>query len=171
MTENVKKFGLVGAAIMFSLNFIVYYLNPELFVSFTLLGISLLILIVCLVLAGIGDRKANGGFISFGAALKSTFFTSVLIALGGLIGGVILFNLVDTDLAMQIENMTMQMTNDIMERFNAPSSAIDEALDEIEGMHEDYSIFGQVVKTAQGLILYLIISLIIAAIIKKSEPV
>ncbi len=171
MTENIKKFGLIGAVIMFSLNFIVYYLNPELFVSFTLLGISLLILIVLLVLAAKGDRKANGGFISFASAFRSAFLTSIIIALGGLVGSIILFNLVDTNLAMQIEDMTMEMTNDMMERFNAPSSAIDEALDDIEGMHEDYTILGQVVKTAQGLILYLILSLVIAAIIKKSEPI
>ena len=86
MTENIKKFGLIGAVIMFSLNFIVYYLNPKLFVSFTLLGISLLILIVLLVLAAKGDRKANGGFISFASAFRSAFLTSIIIALGGLVG-------------------------------------------------------------------------------------
>jgi hypothetical protein len=169
MTPGVKKYGLLGAALGFVMNFAIYFIDYTWFVSFSLLGVILLLTAVFMFLAAKTDRDLNGGVITFGGAFKSAFLTSVILAIGSLVSSIILFQFIDPDLGMKITDAALEKAVGMMERFGAPADAIDQAVADMDGQEENYTLVGQLKQTAKGLIFYAIMAAIVAAIVKRSE--
>ena len=81
----------------------------------------------------------------------------------------ILFNYVDPEAAKQIQQITVDMTVNMMEGFGAPAETIAEAVEKIESQNQ-YSLINTAKSLAWGFLFQAIIGLIVAAIMKKSNP-
>ncbi len=163
--------GVMLAGISILLLLVIYLINGALFANMWVGLTIMLFSLVLVVVFGINYRKQIGGFISFKNAYV---FSLVLLIVAGFISQIfnyILFNFIDPDLVNIVTDAAVENTESLMERFNAPQSDIDEALERTEKqMANQYTIGGIAKGFGIGILIYLFISLITGAIIKKKNP-
>jgi hypothetical protein len=134
------------------------------------LGIFLLLAIIAFgVVSTAKSKSLNGGFLSFKEAFSSYFITVAIgIAISSIVS-MILFSYIDPEAAKQIQQLTIESTINMMEGFGAPAEAIAEAVEKIESQNQ-FSIVNTLKSLAWGFLFQAIIGLIVALIMKKSNP-
>ncbi len=159
----------IFSSIVSLLFFVVLYLGgTEAFAS-PLAFTAYLIPIVFAVLACIKARKQNDGYLEFKEALKISFGIFVFTALTTTIFSYVLYNFIDIPFSDRMLQMTIEKTQEFMQKFGVPQTEIDKA---VNGMNREtlFSI-GAIFKSFMyGCIVSFIIALIIAAIMKKKKP-
>jgi hypothetical protein len=161
-------YGLIhgGIAILFTL---VLYLGGVKWFTHPLAWSALAIPLVVGVLGGLAQKKVNGGFLSFGEALKTVFTVFVIGTLVSTAFSYLLFNVIDVPFREALSQEAAEATAKMMERFGASQEQIDKAVEEtLSG--NNYTLSRQVLGFAFMSIVWFVISLIIAAIIKKDKP-
>jgi len=125
--------------------------------------------VVFAVIGGVKQKKANGGYLSFSEALKTVFLVFVIGTLISTLFNYLLFNIIDVPFRQALAQETAVIQEKMMRRFGAPESSIEKSVaDTLSG--NSYSISKILLSYAFGLILWFLLSLIIAAIVKKSKP-
>ncbi|MBC7885228.1 MAG: DUF4199 domain-containing protein, partial [Saprospiraceae bacterium] len=128
--------------------------------------------ITIFVLAGKEERMKQGGYLSYGKALKTTFlagFTGMVIS--GLFT-LILINLIDPGLADVLKEQILESTRSMMESFGAPEDTISEAMEKTEeGMEDQFTPLSQLLNILKGGIFVLVIAAIVSIFIKKEEKI
>ncbi|MEC3908353.1 DUF4199 domain-containing protein [Tamlana sp. 2201CG12-4] len=147
-----------------------YAIDLSLLVNF---WINLLVIPLVIIATGIfviGKCKSvSKGFISFKGAFTSFFITVLVGIVVSSLVSILLFNFIDPDAALAIKEMAIEKTVTMMEGFGAPADKIDEQVEAIEAQNL-FSIKTQLFQLGQGLVFFIIIGLIAAAIMKKSDP-
>ena len=138
------------------------YLSPLGYLSYVLM-------IVMAVLAGMRQKKSNGGFLDFSQALKVTFTVFALAMLLQTLLIYLLMNYIDVPFKEAVSQEIMNKTEEFMRKFGASDSQIDAAIESERG--KDQFAFSRIL-LGYGIscIVAFIIALIISAIIKKSKP-
>lgn len=161
-------YGLIGglALVMFGLllylSGVEWFLHPIAFTGF-------LIPVIVAILGGIRQRKVNGGNLSFADALKVVFLIFVISSVVSTAFNYVLFNFVDVPFREALTQAAAEKTEELMTKFGAKQEQIDQAVEEtLKG--NNYTLGKMSLNMAFGLIFWFIISLIIAAIIKKNKP-
>ena len=146
-----------------------YALNMELLVKWWL-GILLLIVIVVFGIVSVAKAKdIQEGIISFKEAFSAYFLTVAVGVAISVVFNIILFNFVDPDAATELQQKIVENTINMMEGFGAPADAIAEQVDKMENDNQ-FSIGNQLMSVAYQFIFYAVIGLIVAAVMKKSNP-
>lgn len=162
------QYGAISAGISL-LIFVILYIGGTDFFKSPAAWLSYCVPIVFCVLACIKAKRENGGYLPFKEALKICFGIFVLTTFVSTIVGFILFNYIDPSFADAMKQMTMEQTQKFMEKLNVPQDQIDKTINGMISM--DLYSFGNMMKSfVQGCIIWFIVSLIIAAIMKKSKP-
>jgi hypothetical protein len=162
------KFGLfIGFGMMFftTLNNL-YWINN--FLLYSVMNFVILIGgLIGIVLSGLQQRKAMGGYITIKEAFSALFITSVIATFINAVYGYIYASTIDPNLVDKIKAGSIEL----MERMKAPEEAIDQAMEAMEAKTKDSLKISKVLFAyAQSLIGYGIVNFIIAAIIKKNKP-
>lgn len=161
-------YGLIaaGAAIVFSL--VLYILGASYFVH-PIAFLAYLIPIIFAVLAGKAQKKEQGGYLEFSQALKTVFTVFVIWSFLSTVFSFVLLNYIDVPFREAMAQQAAEKTEEIMQKFGAPQKDIDKAVeDALNG--NSFSLKSQFLGFALGSIFWFLISLIIAAIIKKKKP-
>ncbi len=146
-----------------------YVLNMELLVKWWL-GILLLLVIVIVGIVSVAKAKdILEGFISFKQAFTAYFVTVAIGVLISVVFNIILFVFIDPEAAQQLQQQIIDNTVNMMEGFGAPADAIAEQVDKMESQNQ-FSLGTQLMSIAWQLLIYAVIGLIVAAIMKKSNP-
>lgn len=167
--DNVLlQYGLISAlaSILF---FVALYLNgAETFMK-PIAYFSYAIPIVLAVIAAVKTKKADGGYLTFSKALKTIFGILVISSFCLSLFSFILNNYIDPAFAERMLQLTIQKAQEMMQKFNVPQAEIEKQIKTMMNM-EMYS-FGSIMKgfVYQCIFLFLL-SLIIAAIVKKNKP-
>lgn len=167
------KYGVIGGVALVVYSIILYITN--LFANMTMGLLTFVIIIAILVVAARKTKQSLEGIISFKDAFVAVFTTAVVMTIISTIFQIILFNFVDTGLALEIEAQSIENTVELLEKFNSPDEAIDEAVHSIEeSFAEKFTIIGQLKGMLIALVIYVFASMIIALIIKtpgNNEPI
>ncbi|MBS1748449.1 MAG: DUF4199 domain-containing protein [Bacteroidetes bacterium] len=161
-------YGLISglASILFSL--LLYLGGVKWFIS-PIAYSGILIPIILAVLAGLKQKKTEGGYLEFGSALKTIFTCFVIGTIISTLFSFVLFNFIDVPFRQALTQETTVKMQGIMQKFGAPQDAIDKATEEsLKG--NNYTFGKMMLGTAFYCIFWFIVSLIIAAIIKKKKP-
>lgn len=161
-------YGLVNGVISCLFLLILYLAGVKWFIH-PVAYLAYAIPIVIAVLAGIKQRKINGGYIEFGHALKTVFLVFVLGSLITTVFTYVLFNIIDIPFREAMMQEAAIATEKLMEKFGAPQDTIDKTVEDMLSGNS-YSIGKILLSFAFGCIVAFIISLIIAAIIKRRRP-
>lgn len=140
-----------------------WFVNPIAYFGF-------LIPIIIAVLAGLKQKKLQGGYLEFAEALKVVFTTFVIGALIGTAFNYLLFNFIDVPFREALTQETAEKSQEMMRKFGASQEQIDKAVEDMM-KGNNYSLGKQLLGTAFICIFWFIVSLIISAIIKKKKPV
>ncbi len=167
--REASRWGLTLAAVNIAFYLVAYLGNRGWFVSITATSILFLINVVVLIVAVVQARQAMGGFITFKDAFSVSFFTALIYSMLGTVFIILLFNVVDPAAAIEIQNLTIENTIAMAERFGGNTDQIDEMIEALENTKQ-FGVKQQVSGFFTGLIFSAIMSAIIAAFMKKTPP-
>jgi Protein of unknown function (DUF4199) len=173
MEKSIKSsainYGVYLGAALSLITITIWFVNLNLMANIWL-GIGILLAAIAFgVVSTAKSKSIMNGFLTFKEAFSSYFIT---IAVGVIISQVvsfILFNFIDPEAAKQIQQITIDSTINMMEGFGAPAETIAEAVEKIENT-DQFSIVSVLKSTAWSLVFQAVIGLIVAAIMKKSNP-
>ncbi|HTN05773.1 DUF4199 domain-containing protein [Agriterribacter sp.] len=121
------------------------------------------------VLAGLKQKKLNEGYIDFAATLKVVFTTFVIGTVISTLFNYVLFNFIDVPFREALTQETAEKAQQMMQKFGANQEQIDKAAEDMM-KGNNYSFSKQMLGAAFFCIFWFVVSVIIAAIIKKKRP-
>jgi len=171
MNKHAIKSGAIIGAISLVISLLMYIIDGSLFAVWWL-GLLILAVIVALVAYfGVQHRNEDGGFMSFGQGWMYSMQAFIVAGIIGTIFRILLFTVIDPDLAEIVTEKAVENTAAMMESFGTPEEAMDKALEDARtNTMESFTAMGNIKAFGWGLIIYCIFSLITGAIIKKKEP-
>lgn len=169
--------GVILGVISFILSIISLYITKSatsLFTSSAAAGfINYAVFLIVAVFFVISLRKAVGGYWSFSDALKNIFIMMAIVAAIGT-AGVSIWNMVNPGLQQEAIDNTINMTIETMEATGAQDENIDNTIEMLEQQRNALSemTIGQTLKgLAITIVMYFVLSLILAAIFKREKPI
>lgn len=162
------SYGVILGLVLIIFTVILYLGGVKWFIG-PLAWVAWCIPILVAVLGGLKQKKALGGFMSFGEALKTVFLICVIGSLLSTLFNYLLLNFIDVPFQQALAQETAVVQEKMMRKFGASDATIEKSVaDTLNG--NNYTIGRIMLGYAFGLIFWFIISLIIAAIIKKNKP-
>ncbi|MDX1428170.1 MAG: DUF4199 domain-containing protein [Salegentibacter mishustinae] len=132
-------------------------------------GIGLLVFaIVMATMATSKAKKLSSSLYTFKNAFSTFFLTIVIGTFISLIFNIILLNLIDPQAAETLTELTIESTRKMMEGFGAPEAQINEALQSMQDDNQ-YSVINQLKGYAFQLVMYAVIGLIVALVIREKD--
>jgi hypothetical protein len=128
-----------------------------------------LLLIGAAVVAPVMEKKARNGYLEFREALKAAFIVFVVALLLQTIFTWILMNFIDQGFRNALEQAILAKTEQLLQRFGAHQEDIDRALDRQRGRNQ-YALTSLLLGLCVTYVIFFLISLLIAAIVKKKKP-
>lgn len=149
---------------------LVYVIDLELYSKWYLTLINFIIVLAIGIMA---VKKAKSldtdPYFSFKTAFSAFFIPVMLGSLISIIFTGILFNFIDPEAAVYVQEITMEASRQMMESFGAQPAQIEEALAQQEG-NNPFSWKNLAMGFAFTIVLYGILSLIIALIFREKDP-
>ena len=147
-----------------------YAVSLDLFVKWWLNLILFIVIVTVGIISVSKSRKALNGFISFKDAFSSFFITVAISVIVYAVIIIVIFNFVDSEAAVLLQEKTIDAQVEMMRNFNAPEEAIEQALEAAEKQGNMFSVGTQLKNNVIGLVFYAIIGIIVGLIMKKSDP-
>ncbi|MDG1276840.1 MAG: DUF4199 domain-containing protein [Algoriphagus sp.] len=165
------KPGVTMGLVSLAVTFIAYFIDSTLLASGWFALVALVIFFGLIIYFGREYRTELGGYMSFGTAFNFSFIAIIISGLIGLIGQILLFQVVDPELPGVLADKSFQTTIEMMEKFGASADSLPP--DQLEQMKKDtmsnFTLIGQLKGFGFGIIFYAIIALILGAILKKKD--
>ena len=167
--KETLQYGLISAGAAVLIFVVLYIMGAEYFMSPFAWTSSYLLPILFAVLGALHVKKQKNGFLNFNEALKITFGVFVITGLVSTVVSYFIFNFLDVAFAERMKQLTIEKSQEAMQRFGVPESEMEKAMDKIA--EQDFFSIGSLAKSfAYACILYFVEALIISAIIKKKKP-
>jgi hypothetical protein len=182
--KSTLQFGLIAGVITVIPTAIIMFSGSTILFenSWLSLAMGLLIPLGFMIVGGLRERKAQGGFMAYGQALKVTYVIYAVSALVGILFAVLFHNVIDPGYMERHREVIVQVTEDNfrrgMEWVGANEAQIMEALDQqSEAMDKSLEDQMNVYKTSKGIVLstlmllfFGIIMALIAALFVRRNP-
>ncbi|MGB1480780.1 MAG: DUF4199 domain-containing protein [Flavobacteriales bacterium] len=161
--------GLIAAVVNFALLMVLYLLNMNLLAEWWV-GISALLIIVVFMFTGTSAaRSAHGGSFSFGQAWVVSMSVAVVAQVVSAALTLLLYQVIAPDLPDVLEELTLEKTRAMMEGFGMSEDLLEPQMAEIKAqMKEAYTLKGLAKNSAGGMVMWGVISLVVAAICRRS---
>ena len=174
MEKSLKSvastYGIYLALILSFFTIIGYAIYLDLFIQWWF-GIGQMILVIIIgIVSAMKARTLLGGFISFKDAFTAFFITIAIGITIPAIIGLIIFNFVDTDAALILQDRIIENQMSMMKKFGAPQEVLDETMKQIEAQGSFFSISNSLKSIAYQLVGFSVVGLIVAAVVKKTDP-
>jgi len=167
----IVPYGFTLGVISMLITVLIYALNLELFTKWY---VTLINFVIVLLIGIMAVKKVKAidlePYFSFKSAFSAFFFTVLLGSLISIVFTGILFNFVDSEAAKYVQEMTLEASRELMEKFGAQQEQIDAAIAKQEG-NNPFGWKNIFMGFAFSIVLYAILSLIIAAIFKEKDPI
>jgi hypothetical protein len=161
-------YGLIAGLAMVLLTTILYLAGVNAFLGkFAYFG-NLLPLAMAIV-ASLAEKKARGGFLEFRDALKVAFLVFVIALALQTLFNWILLNFIDQPFRQAVEQETMLRTERWLQRIGMSQEKTDEAIAREQGVNH-FTLPRLITGLAIWYIVLFLVSLLIAAIVKKKKP-
>ena len=180
MENNIKdglKWGIILGLINILLGVIIYVLGADwlmsnMFRPLIVLALLFITNVVILVISGISFRKSVGGFVEFKKVFLTLFVTSVIGLFIAFIFNQALYNWIDPDYVISYKQLSIEKIYEYEDTIVQSQGQVefDKMIDKMEN-EDSFGFISQLRSTSISIIVYVIISLIIAASIKKEEPI
>ena len=157
--------GVITVVFSASLFLIDYKLLQNSFYAF----IPFIITVVILFVAGFELRKKNDGYLTFKNALLSTFIIYAIAAIITMIYTILQYNVFAPEVAEELQKESLNQQVALWESLGMSDEEIDKAAADAQ-TRNIFSPVWQLVALAGNLVFGFVISLIVAAIVKKKEP-
>ena len=172
MNEIIKKngvsYGIITGVVAALITTSIYSIDLKLFTSWWvgLLSLSFYIIIGIVLLSK--TKKELKGIFPFKDAFTTYFISAVVGILISVVFNIILFNFIDPSAKESIKEISIKYAVEMMEKFNTPSSVINEAVKKLQE-NDQFSII-ELLKGAISSIVFSSLFGLLLALIFKSKP-
>jgi hypothetical protein len=169
--QAAVKPGLTMGLVALAVTYIAYFIDSSLLASGWFALISLVIFFGLIIYFGQQYRKEIGGYMTFGTAFNFSFIAILISGLVSLAGQILLFQVIDPTLPQVLADITFENSLKMLESFGQNPDALPAGtLEEMrKSTSSTFTLGGQIKNFGFALILYAIIALILAAILKKRD--
>ncbi|SRX55736.1 DUF4199 domain-containing protein [Aequorivita sp. CIP111184] len=167
--KSAVNYGLILGVVLALMTTLMYVLNTELFTKWWIGILSFLIVIVVAIVSVAKAKGILGGVMSFKEAFTVYFIT---VAIGSLIStlvGILIFNIIDPDLAAFLQERTLEMTAEFLQKLGTPQIEIDKQMAKMADQ-DNFAILSQLKNYVFGLAFMSVIGLLVALIFKTKNP-
>ncbi|NDP28734.1 MAG: DUF4199 domain-containing protein [Flavobacterium sp.] len=172
MNEIIKKngisYGIITGVVSALITTAIYAIDLKLFTAWwvTVLSIGFYIIIAIVLLTK--TKKELKGVFSFKDAFTTYFISAVIGILISVLFNIILFNFIDPSAKETIKEISIKYAVEMMQKFNAPSSAINDAVKKMQE-NDQFSIIELLKGSAFSIVFSSLFGLLLALIF-KSKP-
>lgn len=167
-TTTALTYGLIGGIVLCIFNLLLYLGGVKYFLS-PVSMVGYLLITTIAVLAGLQQKKQEGGFLSTNDALKVVFMVFALGFLLQTFFNFILLNFIDVPFREALAQASAEKAAEYLKKWGMSESQIEEATKNATDP-KNYSLGSQFLGYAVMCIVSFIVSLIIALIIRKKKP-
>lgn len=161
-------YGLIAGVSLVALMTILYLGGVALYLSgWAYLGYVILIGLAAA--AALAQKKANGGYLEFAAALKTSFTVFVIALAAQTLFSWLLLNVIDTHFRDVLNQAVLGKIEHSLRQLGLGEDRIDDTMAR-ERSANQFSSGRVVLGLAMACIVHFIIALLIAAIVKKNKP-
>jgi hypothetical protein len=169
--QAAVKPGITMGLVSLAVTFIAYFIDSTLLASGWFALVALVIFVGLIIYFGREYRNELGGYMTFGTAFNFSFIAILVSGIIGLIGQLLLFNVVDPELPGVLADLTFSTQMSFMEKIGQnPDNMDPKVLQQMkESSVSQFTPLGQLKGFGIGIIFYAIIALILGAILKKKD--
>jgi len=161
-------YGLIAGLAMVLLTTILYLSGVNTYLGkFAYLGY--LILLAMAIAAPMAEKKADGGYLDFREALKAAFTVFVIALAMQTLFSWILMNYIDPGFRQAVEQAIMDKTEKFLQSMGMSQDKIDDVQAREKGVNQ-FALSRTMMGLAVSYVVFFLIALIIAAIVKKKRP-
>jgi len=169
---HAAKHGAIVGGIGIILTVVAYATSLSFMGSFKFIGCLFAVYIGYVIYAGISYRNSTGKYISYGKAFIHGFIVMAAASAVGLIFGIVLYDVIDPDLAANLSDAIILNTEDTMRNFGAPEDQIEKTLAQMRtDLPESFTLMGRVKSFFTGMIWFAVFVAITSLVVRKNEPV
>lgn len=166
--KSAAKIGLFLGLFVIVATTLVYTIDLSLFTASWYGMANMAIVIAFGVTAAIQAKKSQGGFLTFRQTFTS-FFIAVLVGLFlSTVFSILLFNIIDPEAKQIITDNVIKMTAGLMEKFGTKPADINEIIKEMKKT-DSFGVYGQLKGFLFNIIIYSVIGLVTALIIRRER--
>jgi hypothetical protein len=172
LINHVIKWGIIIGIVGIIISLLTYVVSESLLVKWWYGLLILAVNVALIIYAGIEYRKLLGGYISYMDAFLCTLLVMLFAGILGQVFNIILYSFIDPDLPNRLVQSSIEQTEQMMTRFGAPQESIDQTIEKLKtDLPARFTITGQLKAfVTWGLGITVVISAILALIIRKKEP-
>ena len=164
-----STFGAVSAAVNFALIVLLYLVNMNLLAEWYVGILALVIIVVFLFLGTVAARKANEGAFSFGQAWMASMTVAFVAQILSAALTLVLYQVIAPELPGVLEEITLDKSREMMEGFGMSGDMLELQMSELKkAMSEAYTAKGLAKNSAGAMMMWAVISLIVAAITRRT---
>ncbi len=166
--RNGITFGIITGIGSVLITTLIYTIDLELFTAWwvSLISISFYLIIAIVLLNK--TKKERNDILSFKDAFTTYFISALIGIIISVAFNIVLFNFIDPSAKDTIKEITIKYMINAMQKFNAPSSTINEAIKNLQA-NDQFSIAGLLKGSLSYIVFSTIFGLILAAFF-KSKP-
>lgn len=169
LRKNAATYGLFLGLFIIVTTTLVYALDISLFTASWYGLLSMTVIVVFGAYAAIQAKKNQGGFLTFKETFTS-FLVAVLVGLSiSTLFSVLLFNVIDPEAKQIITDNVIKMTTEMMGKFGTKPADINAIIKEMQKT-DSFGVVGQLKGFVFNIIIYSVIGLITALIIRRERP-
>ena len=169
LRKNAATYGLFLGLFIIVTTTLVYVLDISLFTASWYGLLSMTVIVVFGAYAAIQAKKNQGGFLTFKETFTS-FLVTVLVGLSiSTLFSVLLFNVIDPEAKQIITDNVIKMTTEMMGKFGTKPADINAIIKEMQKT-DSFGVVGQLKGFVFNIIIYSVIGLITALIIRREHP-
>ena len=155
----------------FALITVLYLINMNLLAEWYVGILALLIIVVFSFLGTVAARKAQGVPFSFGQAWLASMTVAAVAQFLGAALTLVLYQVIAPELPGILTQITLDKTLQMLEGIGMSGDMLELQMSEIEkAMGEAYTAKGLAKNSASAMIMWAVVSLIVAAITRRNQP-
>jgi hypothetical protein len=172
MNEIIKKngisYGIITGIVSTLITASIYSIDLNLFTAWWVTVLSIASYIIISIVLLTKTKKDLKGVFSFKDAFTTYFISAVIGILISVVFNILLFNFIDPSVKDSIKEISIKYAVEMMHKFNAPSSAINEAVKKLQE-NDQFSIT-ELLKGSVFSIIFSSLFGLLLALIFKSKP-
>ncbi|WP_281298436.1 DUF4199 domain-containing protein [Flavobacterium limnophilum] len=172
MNEIIKKngisYGIITGIVSTLITASIYSIDLNLFTAWWVTVLSIASYIIISIVLLTKTKKDLKGVFSFKDAFTTYFISAVIGILISVVFNILLFNFIDPSVKDAIKEISIKYAVEMMHKFNAPSSAINEAVKKLQE-NDQFSIV-ELIKGSVSSIVFSALFGLLLALIFKSKP-
>ena len=168
LKENWMKYGAIYVLVVLIMHVLFYYILE---ISLTMqMVLSFGTMILFMVLATLKDRSQNGGYLSYGECLKTSFLTALMGTLASILLLMILLT-VDPGLKEKLMEIQTTASRSMMDMMGMTEDQIAEAMEQVEAEGAaELTIGKQLTNGIINAIMVFILAAFVSLFLKKNTP-